>query len=421
MDFTREPIIETVITPKDGCTLAVRSSKGTGQEEYFVDAVEVVSFGNALFFRSLERPKNFMLPVSDYEILEVRETRLVLKNVGLDRSIKIAGGREASLRTAKPQEKAEPVHAPVEASQSQTPKPEQPESPDAKQEVKLDKKRDRRRNYKRKKGREEQQEGETGQTENGEEPVDKKDVKTHAPSAELTGENAAIGVALPAVFSSLLPPPSTLISETIARYKDNALFRGAFFVKEGEATSESHSHGPTENLEIDHPQLETPHDDDVIELPSISLDLPAYVPPEVSEEEHEKIYQERKGLRLKQSNRKLKNDVEREDFESSESEPSNDEMVEIDKEDLSKDFEDDFDAPDEHIVHHGAREEEHAHSHHADSALTENMHAEEFSATDLIPDEANEDLHHDNQDLFHKKSSADNSSDDYFEKHPDLP
>lgn len=50
MDFTREPIIETVITPKEGCKLVVRSSKTVGQEEYFVDAVEVVTFGNAIFF-----------------------------------------------------------------------------------------------------------------------------------------------------------------------------------------------------------------------------------------------------------------------------------------------------------------------------------------------------------------------------------
>ncbi len=62
MDFTREPIIETVITPKEGFKLAIRSSKNTSHEEYFVDAVEVVSFGTSLFFRCLERPKAFMSP-----------------------------------------------------------------------------------------------------------------------------------------------------------------------------------------------------------------------------------------------------------------------------------------------------------------------------------------------------------------------
>ena len=57
MNFTREPIIETVITPREGCKLVVRSSKANGQEDYFVDAVEVVSFGRSLFFRSQERPQ----------------------------------------------------------------------------------------------------------------------------------------------------------------------------------------------------------------------------------------------------------------------------------------------------------------------------------------------------------------------------
>ncbi|MBX9744672.1 MAG: hypothetical protein K2X08_05615, partial [Chlamydiales bacterium] len=80
MNFTREPIIETVITPRDGCKLVIRSSKGNGQEDYFVDAVEVVSFGHSFFFRSLERPKSFLVPMSDYEVLELKETRMVLKN-----------------------------------------------------------------------------------------------------------------------------------------------------------------------------------------------------------------------------------------------------------------------------------------------------------------------------------------------------
>src|SRR5579872_851456 len=96
VNFTREPIIETVITPREGCKLVVRSSKGNSQEDYFVDAVEVVSFGHSFFFRSTERPKSFLVPVSDYEIIELKETRMVLKNVSTERSIKIGGGREAA-------------------------------------------------------------------------------------------------------------------------------------------------------------------------------------------------------------------------------------------------------------------------------------------------------------------------------------
>lgn len=93
MNFTREPIIETVISPKEGYKLVVRNSKGGSQEEYVVDAIEVVSFGHSFFFRSLERPKSFLVPVSDYEIIETKETRVVLKNASFERSIKIGGGR----------------------------------------------------------------------------------------------------------------------------------------------------------------------------------------------------------------------------------------------------------------------------------------------------------------------------------------
>ena len=72
MDFTRQPVLETIITPREGFKLVVRSSKGNSQEEYFVEAVEIVTFGSATFLRSLEKPKCFLLPISDYEILEHR-------------------------------------------------------------------------------------------------------------------------------------------------------------------------------------------------------------------------------------------------------------------------------------------------------------------------------------------------------------
>jgi hypothetical protein len=97
--FTREPIIETIITPKEGYKLVVRSSKTVEeQEEFLVDAVEIVSFGAALFFRSIEKPKAFLVPVSDYEVLESKENRVVLKNAPFERTIKIGGGREAAIR-----------------------------------------------------------------------------------------------------------------------------------------------------------------------------------------------------------------------------------------------------------------------------------------------------------------------------------
>ena len=85
MDFTREPIIETIISPKESHKLSVRNSRLSDQEEYLVNAVEIVSFGAALFFRSVEKPRPFLLPVSDYEIVEVKEGRLMLKNATLEK------------------------------------------------------------------------------------------------------------------------------------------------------------------------------------------------------------------------------------------------------------------------------------------------------------------------------------------------
>lgn len=215
MDFTREPIIETVITPKEGYKIVVRSSKNPGSEEYFVDAVEVVTFGSCSFFRSLERPKAFLVPVSDYEILEVREARIVLKNVGLERSIKISGGKE---RENKPKEvKEEKVQEPVQPQPAAEPRPA-----DA---------RDSRRRDRRRQGRR-RREDDVGAPREGAPPHDEQKIELTPPSADganLTAENQPIAQS---ILSSLLTPPPTLISETLKAYKENALFKEAFYTKE---------------------------------------------------------------------------------------------------------------------------------------------------------------------------------------------
>jgi hypothetical protein len=303
VDFTREPIIETVITPKEGCTLVVRSSKSSGQEEYFVDAIEVVIFGNAIFFRSRERPKAFLVPATDYEVLEVRETRLVLKNVGLDRSIKIAGGREAPLRhgrdipgakaerLAPPPEKAAPEEALQPTGQTAAGGSEDSANAEGRPEARIDKKRDRRRNYRRRRGKED----ETGKTpeEEGELMVTEHpqgDAGTvELPAPHLIKDEMASSVAsepVAAVLSSLLAPPPNLISETIARYKDNALFKGAFFLKDEEEASaeaeakeaEGETSSEMEDLEESHSKhlSETIFDTEGVVLPTMSLDYPVY-------------------------------------------------------------------------------------------------------------------------------------------------
>ena len=224
MDFTREPIVETVITPKEGFKLVVRSSKSTGQEEYFVDAVEVVSFGNSFFFRSQERPKSFLVPATDYELLEVREARMVLKNVGLDRSIKIGGGREAP-----PKQQREPAPEKVVVEQPA-------QAPEEMAEARLDKRRDKRRHTRRRRGRDDVKEGdsETSAQAEGESKINLEE-PLKLPQRE--GQTAEPLTTSSSILSSILPPPPTLISDTIARYKENAMFKGAFFMKDEEQKS----------------------------------------------------------------------------------------------------------------------------------------------------------------------------------------
>ena len=286
MDFTREPIIETVITPKEGCKLVVRSSKSTGQEEYFVDAVEVVSFGHSFFFRSLERPKTFFVPATDYEILEVRETRMVLKNVGIDRTIKIGGGREGQMRGGSREphvEKVEPV--PVEETES-VEAAEGATSSAEKQEGRLDKKRDRRRNYRRRRGRDGTGTEEEG-SETGEKPIRLESPELRKPEE---GESSSIAqqVATTSILTSLLPPPPTLISDTIARYKESDLFKGAFYTKED--------------------QKEPPKEE--TEKAVLPIEQPEYGSFELSEEEEEEIYQQRKRARIADPSEEIQQSTE---------------------------------------------------------------------------------------------------------------
>lgn len=270
MDFTREPVIETVITPKEGCKLVVRNSKGVGQEEYFVDAVEVITFGQAIFFRSLERPKPFVVPASDYEVLEVREARIVLKNVGLDRSIKIGGGREGALRPAK--ESEEKVEGPniITAVDAVQPRPE----------ARPDRKRDRRRQSKRRRDI-----TETGEAEENGDAANKEEKIELAPPTLVEGmETVPPQVNNGANLASLLAPPP-LISETIGRYKEK--FKDAFYTKEEQDSKLTldPSNIPLPSL----PVLEPEH-----VQPSIPLEQPAFGAFELSEEAEEEIYRQRR-------------------------------------------------------------------------------------------------------------------------------
>jgi len=189
MNFTREPIIETIISPKEGYKLLVRSSKGESSDEYYVDASEVVSFGRAFFFRSLERPKSFLVPAGDYEILEVKETRVALKNASYEKSIKIGGGREAPMRPAQREPRETPETEPASSEESAL---------DTAVESRMERKRGRGRRHRNRRG-----------------GYEERDTEHKSTESEPHGEE---GIKTPPSFSRLIPPPSTLISETLSRY-----------------------------------------------------------------------------------------------------------------------------------------------------------------------------------------------------------
>lgn len=188
MNFTREPIIETIISAKEGYKLSIKSSKGAGVEEYLVDAIEVVSFGGSFFYRSGERPKAFFLPANDYEIVEVRETRLLIKQPSIEKSIKIGGGKESSKRREE-EAKPEAVEAEGALPTEETPKTEQ--------------KRDRRRNRRGRRGGAEE-------------------AKPQEPQQPEMAKEAPAEPAVPMpppVLSHLLQPPEGLISDSLKKYK----------------------------------------------------------------------------------------------------------------------------------------------------------------------------------------------------------
>lgn len=214
MDFTREPIVESVITPKEGYKLVIRSSKGLGQEEFLVDSVEVVTFGGSCFYRSLERPKCFLVPIGDYELIEVRETRMVLKTAqtgGERSSIKISANRSAPA-PVKEKEEGEEMAEPAEPRQ--------------------EKGKRRRQSRRRRNGREETQEVASNAEAPSEEGIDTfmdmLEEEIVEGSMETTISPPPAPLTSPAPVKTLLPPPKRLISDTIARYKEDEKFKGAF-------------------------------------------------------------------------------------------------------------------------------------------------------------------------------------------------
>lgn len=215
MNFTRDPIIETVIIPREGYKLLVRNSKGKGTEEYCLDSVEIISFGQSLFFRSQERPKSFIVPVSDYEVFEQKEVRMSLKNVAPESSIKIGGGRDFGMG-------GQSRDVPLQQQGGLPPGAHAEHSV-----VERDRKRDKRRRGRRGGGRSEV---------SAQEPRDPLLAEDLRPvHGALTNEETMAGSSSQekslhvdlhpeerketSFISKLFPPPTTLIKETLNRYK----------------------------------------------------------------------------------------------------------------------------------------------------------------------------------------------------------
>lgn len=97
MLFTRQPIVETIITPKEGFQLQLKSSSNSTTERYSADVLELVIYGFTPFYRSLEGPRPFLVPAGQFEVEQVRESRVLLKHAAYERK----AGRELAPRENK--------------------------------------------------------------------------------------------------------------------------------------------------------------------------------------------------------------------------------------------------------------------------------------------------------------------------------
>jgi hypothetical protein len=203
MHYTREPIIETVITPREGCKLLIRNSKNEDRQEYYVEALEVVSFGHSFFFRSTERPSAFLVPATDYEVLELKEMRMPLK---LGASEKPNKTGQPSLRPQQ-REAVEEPHEEVSAG-----------APESASERFEKKRGDRRRGRRRRGG------GSRASADSSSEGIESEEIllsESIEGAPKIQGVETGSEAAAPFFISKLFPPPPTLIKETLSRYKIN--------------------------------------------------------------------------------------------------------------------------------------------------------------------------------------------------------
>lgn len=208
MHFTREPIIESVLSARDGYKLVLKNSKLSSTTDISAEVIEIVSFAGTLFYRSQDRSKNFLLPASDFEISEIKDARLVLKNISLEKSSKLQNIQKEAVASESTFDEEE---AKVDENQGQVEVEASTQAIASGQNNRLERRRERRRNRRRRHSEErqndEKKEAGTLETNGQDEVVEKVQLD------ETSSTNVA-------PVLNLIPPPTTLISQTLARYKE---------------------------------------------------------------------------------------------------------------------------------------------------------------------------------------------------------
>lgn len=189
MLFTRQPTVETIITPKEGYHLQLKNNRADGQG-YQADAIELVVYGNVPFYRSLEGARPFLLPAAQFELEQVREGRQTLKYAQYERKT----SREAPPREIKKsanvnRERQSPREEKrVEKTESQTAE---------------DENWDRRKQGRKK----------TGASDASAAPV-----KPQSKIAQMTPEVAPV-IDFEAFRYDLVPPPETFVADSMESLK----------------------------------------------------------------------------------------------------------------------------------------------------------------------------------------------------------
>ena len=204
MNFTREPILETIISAKEDYKLRLKSTKNEGSAEYLVDAVEVVCFGTTFFYRSGEPAHTFFIPAQDFEIEQVRQVRLALKTP-TETNIKIAGGSEGSNKQFSEKSKDNKKHKPSRENHNEK---IAEKTNDLEVETHLEEKTENDAPKPHSK------EKHSKRSQNKKISKDRKKAEKEAAIATTSDQTPQ-----PSIFSHLLRPPEALISDSIHKYQ----------------------------------------------------------------------------------------------------------------------------------------------------------------------------------------------------------